>query len=185
MRSGPAAHAPHVRATEIGGVMGQSKRVAQVVLSLVLLLGAGSAASCSSDASPPAPSPHPAVSVSALPASAEATRVITVFIRDRASAAEKLAMAHEIAQMPEVEAYHFVTKRAALDSFAKKYSDIDVSNLPVNPLPASFQVLVRDQADVASVARRFYDNPIVYSSPGTHDGVQVGGSIPGAPSPSP
>jgi len=165
--------------------MVHSTRVAQVLLSLALLLTAGSAASCSSDASPSAPSPRPAVSVSVLPADVEPARIVTVFIRDRASAAQKLAMSREIAQMPEAEAYHFVSKREALDSFAAEFPDQDFANLPVNPLPASFQIVVRDQADVASVARRFYDDPIVANSPGTHDGVQVGGSIPGAASPSP
>jgi hypothetical protein len=151
----------------------------------LLLLVAGSAVACGTSGSSSTASPRPAVSVSALPATADGARIINVFIKDGASAAEKLAMAHQIAQMPEVEAYHFMTKREALDSYAKR-SGLNAANLPVNPLPASFQIVVRDQADVAAVARRFYDNPIVFSDPGTHNGVQSsGGSPPGAASLSP
>ena len=159
-------------------------RVSRLFLSLALLLSAGWASSCGSDATTEAPSPQPAVSVSVLP-EVEAGRVVTVFLRDRASGAQKLAMAEKIAQMPEVQAYRFVSKREALESFAAQYPDLDVSNLPVNPLPASFQIVVRDGVDAASVAERFYDDPIVANTPGTHDGVTVGGSTPGFASPSP
>ena len=109
-------------------------------------------------------SPRPAASVSALPATADGARIINVFIKDGASAAEKLAMAHQIAQMPQVEAYHFMTKREALDSYAKR-SGLNVANLPVNPLPASFQILVRDPAGVAAVASTSSTTPSCSATP--------------------
>lgn len=159
-------------------------RGVRALVSLALLLTAAWAASCGSDASPSSASPQPAVSVSVLP-EVEPGRIIIVFIRDHTSAAKKLAFAEEIAQMPEVEAYHFVSKREALEHFAEQYGEDITTNLPINPLPASFEIVVRDGVDVESVARRFYDDPIVWSDPGTHNGVQVGGTVPGAPSPSP
>jgi hypothetical protein len=131
-------------------------RLTLVLLSLcVAALLASAASACGGGGASASPSPTPAPSVSALPGNADAARIVTVFIKDGASAAQKLAMAHQIAQMPEVEAYHFVTKREALDRFAKRFGEDIVANLPVNPLPASFQILVRNQADVAVVARRF------------------------------
>jgi hypothetical protein len=163
--------------------MFQSARVFRVLASFVLLLVAVLGASCGSGDTSTAPSPQPAVSVSVLP-NVEPGRVVVVFIRDHTSAAKKLAMAEKIAQMPEVEAYHFVSKREALEHFAEK-TDVNVSNLPVNPLPASFDIVVRDGVDVESVARRFYDDPIVANDPGTHNGVQIGGTIPAGMSPSP
>jgi hypothetical protein len=159
-------------------------RGAGALVSLALLLIAPWATSCGSGAATTASSPQPAVSVSVLP-EVEPGRVIIVFIRDHTSTAKKLAFAEEIAQMPEVEAYHFVSKREALEHFAEQYGEDITTNLPINPLPASFDIVVRDGVDVESVARRFYDEPIVANDPGTHNGVQVGGTIAAAPSPSP
>jgi len=169
----------------------------------LLLLGAafllaGTTAACGLGGSTSNLSPRPAVSVSALPGFSEAdreqdlsaylavqARAIEVFIRDGTSASDKLAMAREIAAMPEVEAYHFVSKSEALAQFKDRFGERIVANLPMNPLPASFEILVRDQADTAKVAQRFYDDPIVDNDPGTHNGVKAGNgsSIP-APSPS-
>lgn len=81
-------------------------------------------------------------------------------------------MAAEIAAMSEVEAYHFVSKRETLDRFRDRFAEKIVANLPFNPLPATFEILVRDRANVVPVARRFYDNPVVDNDPGTHNGVK-------------
>jgi len=165
-------------------VIVDGSRGVRLLVSLALLLMVLWTTSCGSGTMNAAPSPRPAVSVSVLP-DVEAGRVVTVFLRDRATGAQKLAMAEEIAQMPEVEAYRFVSKRQALESFAAQRPDLDLENLPMNPLPASFQLVVRDGADVASVAQRFYEDPIVANTPGTHDGVAVGGTVPAGMSPSP
>jgi len=47
-----------------------------------------------------------------------------------------------------------------------------VENPSVNPFPAPFQILVRDQADVVPMAKRFFGTPIVDNAPGSHNGVQ-------------
>ena len=138
----------------------------------------------SSPQSAPTP-PRPAASVTALPGLSEqdrkadpaafnetALRVVDVFIKDGTPRAKKLAMAERIAAMPEVEAYTFVTKAEALARFSKRFGQRITKNLPVNPLPASFEILVREIGDVARVADRFYDDPIVDNDPGTHNGVK-------------
>ena len=84
--------------------MGHSARAARALVSLALLLVTVWAASCGTGASPSPPSPRPAVSVSVLPDGVEPARVVSVFIRERTPAAQKLAMAQKIAQMREVEA---------------------------------------------------------------------------------
>jgi hypothetical protein len=113
-------------------------------------------------------------------------RVVEVCLKDGLSAADKLAMARWIAAMPEVEAYHFVSKVEALRRFRNMYGQKIVYNLPVNPLPASSEILVREQADIAIVARRFYGDPMVDNAPGTHNGVPAwGGSALLSRSPSP
>jgi hypothetical protein len=159
-------------------------RGARLLVSLALLLTASWATSCGSGAATTVSSPQPAASVSVLP-EVEPSRIISVYLWDHTPRAKKLTLAEKIAQMPEVEAYHFVSKTEALAHFAAEHPNLDVSNLPVNPLPASFQIVVRDGVDVDMIARRFYDDPIVANDPGTHNGVQIGGTVPGATSPSP
>ena len=89
-------------------------------------------------------------------------------------------MAERIAAMPEVVAYHYVTKAEALKRFAAYSERIAkvTENLPINPLPASFEILVREGEDVTAVARRFYDDPLVFNDPGTHNGVTIGAKTP-------
>ena len=141
-------------------------------------------AGCASSPESAPTSPRPAVSVTALPGLTEqdhkadpaayretGLRVVQVFIKDGMPRAEKQAMAERIAAMPEVEAYTFVTKAQALARFRKRFGERIVENLPVNPLPASFEILVRDISDVVRVAERFYEDPIVDNDPGTHNGV--------------
>jgi cell division protein FtsX len=99
-------------------------------------------------------------------------RVVEVFIKDGTQRAKKQAMAERIAAMPEVEAYAFVTKAQALARFRRRFGERITENLPVNPLPASFEILVREIGDVARVADRFYEDPIVDNDPGTHNGVK-------------
>jgi hypothetical protein len=58
--------------------------------------------------------------------------------------------------------------------------------MTVNPLSASFDILLRSTADVPIVAARFYDDPLVDNDPGTHNGVKArAGSVPPQASPSP
>jgi hypothetical protein len=155
-----------------------------LLASLLAALAVALAGCGSTSPSTPA-SPRPAVSATALPGLTEqdrkadpaafnetALREVDIFIKDGTPRAKKLAMAERIAAMPEVAAYTFVTKAEALARFRKRFGERITKNLPVNPLPASFQVLVREIRDVARVAGRFYDDPIVDNDPGTHNGVK-------------
>lgn len=99
-------------------------------------------------------------------------RTIEVFIKDDLTRAEREAMAAEIAAMPEVELYHFVSKREALRRFKREFGDRITVDWSSNPLPASFEILVRESDQVRTVARRFFDDPRVGNTPGTHDAVQ-------------
>jgi cell division protein FtsX len=103
-------------------------------------------------------------------------RVIVVFIRNGTPSAAVAAMTRQIVAMPEIEAYHFATKREALAALRRQLgadANLILKNMKGNPLPASFQLLVRDRAEIADVARRFCDNPIVDNDPGTRNGVCV------------
>jgi hypothetical protein len=166
-----------------------------LLLACVPALLALSACGGESSSSPRASaSPQPAASAAVLPGlSADdfakdpsaykevAGRVINVFLEDGSSRKERAAMAERIAAMPEVVAYHYVTKAEALKRFAAYSERIAkvTENLPINPLPASFEILVREGEDVTVVARRFYDDPLAFNDPGTHNGVSIGARIPG------
>lgn len=152
--------------------------------SLLAVFAAVLAGCASSPASAPT-SPRPAVSVTALPGLTEQDhkadpavyrktelRVVEVFIKHGTPRAEKQAMAERIAAMPEIEAYTFVTRAQALARFRKRFGERIFKNLPVDPLPTSFEILVRDISDVVRVAERFYEDPIVDNDPGTRNGVR-------------
>ena len=163
------------------------------LLGLVVTMALLTLSACSAESSTSSPSPQPAASVTALPGLSAADRaqdpaayreaagrVVNVFLKDRTSREQRAAMAERIAEMREVVAYLYVSKREALERYSHsstRAADI-TKNLPINPLPASFEILVRDGEDVMAVARRFYDDPIVDSDPGTHNGVVVGAKAP-------
>lgn len=168
-----------------------------LLLGMAALFTLSACAGQGSQSSAP-PSPRPAASVAVLPGLSAAdrdqdpagykeaaARVINVYLDDRSSGAQRHALAKQIAAMPEVVAYHYVTKREALKRFAatsKRMAEV-AKNIAVNPLPPSFEILVREGVDVKSVARRFYRDPAVDSDPGTHNGVRVGAMVP-VPEPS-
>lgn len=122
----------------------------------LLLLAVGLAACAAAGGTGSSPSPRPAVSASALPglsgedrkqdrAAYEATgiRVVEVFIKDGTPRAKKEAMAGRIAAMPEVEAYHFVSKREALARFSERFSEQITANcrsIPFRPHSRSWSV---------------------------------------------
>jgi hypothetical protein len=172
----------------LGPQLSEGSRLSEsrcVVLVLSLVAALGVLAGCASSPQSAPTSPRPAASVTALPGLTEqdrkadpaayhetSLREVDVFIKDGTPRAKKQAMAERIAAMPEVEAYTFVTKAEALARFTERFGQRITENLPVNPLPASFQFLVRETGDVARVASRFYDDPIVDNDPGTHNGVK-------------
>ena len=149
-----------------------------VVIAAALLFSAASCG-CGGSANPaPSPTPTPARSVTAIPPMKDAQghfnelslRLVEVFVNDSLTHTQRNAMATEIAAMPEVELYHFVSKAEAFRRFRKTFPDISMP--ATNPLPASFEIVVRTGTDVPAFARRFADDARVDNTPGTHDGVQ-------------
>lgn len=102
---------------------------------------------------------------------------IEVFIKNTASPDEIDQFGDEIRTMPEVKEVTFISKEEALERLRrslKGHEDV-LDALSGNPLPPSYEILLRDPEKIEMVATRFFDNPVVDNSPGTHDGVKSGG----------
>ncbi len=97
---------------------------------------------------------------------------IEVFIKDDAGPEGQQALEQKIAAMPEVKSFTYISKDEALQRFKERYGDRIVQNLPINPLPASFEIQVNDADQVETVAQRFFDDPNVDNDKGTTNGVQ-------------
>jgi len=97
---------------------------------------------------------------------------IEVFIKDEAGPEGQQALEQKIAAMPEVKSFTYISKDEALERFKQRYGDRIVQNLPINPLPASFEIQVNDADQVEVVAQRFFDDPNVDNDKGTTNGVQ-------------
>ncbi|MFA4966469.1 MAG: permease-like cell division protein FtsX, partial [Thermoleophilia bacterium] len=74
--------------------------------------------------------------------------------------------------LPEVKSYTYISKEEALARFRKRFGERIVDNLPINPLPASYEIQVKDADQVDKVARQFFDDATVDNDPGTHNGVK-------------
>ena len=101
--------------------------------------------------------------------------VIEVFIKDSATEAQTQQLQAKIAHMSEVKSYRYISKEEALKVFKKRLGDEGATmleNLPNNPLPASYRIWAKDANQVDTIAKRFFDDPIVDNTPGTHDGVR-------------
>lgn len=98
--------------------------------------------------------------------------MIEVFIKDDTKPAQQAEFEQKIMAMPEVKEFNFVTKEEALERFRERLGERIVANLPINPLPASYEIFVKDADQVDAVAARFYEESIVSHTPGTQDGVQ-------------
>ena len=98
--------------------------------------------------------------------------MIEVFIKDEASPAQTQALERKIQGMNEVKSYKYISKDEALRRFRERFGERIVANLPINPLPASYEIQVKDADRVDSVAQQFFDNPTVDNDPGTHNGVK-------------
>jgi cell division transport system permease protein len=98
--------------------------------------------------------------------------LIEVFIRDEAKPEEVQALERKIQGIPEVKTYRYISKEEALERFRKRFGERIVANLPINPLPASYEIQVNNADDVDMVARQFFDDPTVDNDPGTHNGVK-------------
>ncbi|HMK93291.1 MAG TPA: permease-like cell division protein FtsX [Thermoleophilia bacterium] len=101
--------------------------------------------------------------------------LIEVFIKDDASEAQKAGLEQKIQALQSqgtVKSYKYISKDEALKRFEDRFGPRIVQNLPINPLPASYEIQVKDTDQVDAVAAKFFDNPAVDNDPGTHNGVK-------------
>jgi len=98
--------------------------------------------------------------------------MIEVFIKDEATPAQTQALERRIRGMDDIKSYKYISKDEALRRFRERFGERIVANLPINPLPASYEIQVKDADRVDSVAESFFDDPVVDNDPGTHNGVK-------------
>jgi flagellar basal body-associated protein FliL len=99
---------------------------------------------------------------------------IQVFVKSSASSAEISRLDDQIRSMSEVREMNFVSKEEALNRLREQLGDNGelLDTMSGNPLPPSFEIMVNDREKIEEVASRFYSNPLVDNSPGSHDGVK-------------
>jgi len=98
--------------------------------------------------------------------------MIEVFIKDSATPEQTQALERKIRAIPQVKSYKYISKDEALRRFRERFGERIVANLPINPLPASYEVQVKNADLVDAVAAKFFDDPSVDNDPGTHNGVK-------------
>jgi cell division transport system permease protein len=101
--------------------------------------------------------------------------LIEVFIKDTATEQQKAALEQQIQGLQAqglVKSYQYISKDQALKLFQQRFGSRIVQNLPINPLPASYEIQVKDTNQVDAVAARFFNDPAVDNDPGTHNGVK-------------
>ncbi|OFW57448.1 MAG: hypothetical protein A2133_06675 [Actinobacteria bacterium RBG_16_64_13] len=89
---------------------------------------------------------------------------ITVYLKDGGEPADVTAMQGEIQGWVEVESVTYITKEQALERMREWFKDNPevLEGLSGNPLPASFEIALKDPQAVAAVAGRIdLENPIV------------------------
>ena len=124
------------------------------------------------------PQPAPSVAATSLPAPVASSpfdaRIVSVFLKDRVTSKQRAQLAGQIARIPGVQAFAFVSPKLALRrlrEYLLKHRAIDEGS---RPLPAFFEIVVKARGDALSVAKRFLTNPLVDNDPGTNDGVEFG-----------
>jgi cell division transport system permease protein len=98
--------------------------------------------------------------------------MIEVFIKDGVSPEQTQALERKIQGMADVKSYKYISKDEALRRFRERFGERIVANLPINPLPASYEIQVKDADNVDRVAQAFFTDPTVDNDPGTHNGVK-------------
>jgi len=101
--------------------------------------------------------------------------MIEVFIKDNSTPDQVAALQHKIDALKsqgQVKSYVYISKEQALAIFRKRFGERIVANLPINPLPASYQIQVQNTDNVDKVAAQFFNDPTVDNDPGTHNGVK-------------
>ncbi|MFA4965957.1 MAG: permease-like cell division protein FtsX, partial [Thermoleophilia bacterium] len=68
--------------------------------------------------------------------------MIEVFIRDEAAPEDVQELERKVQGLPEVKSYTYISKEEALARFRKRFGERIVDNLPINPLPASYEIQV-------------------------------------------
>jgi FtsX extracellular domain len=140
-------------------------------LSLVLVVGCGGRSSPVE--SSPTPRIAPSVAATSLPDPAMSSvlqaRIVSVSLKDPLKPKQRARLADQIARMPEVQEFAFVSRRLAWMRLLERRG-ITVWLRPIL-LPASFEIIVKSRDDVLPVARRFFNDPLVDNDPHTHDGV--------------
>jgi cell division transport system permease protein len=88
---------------------------------------------------------------------------ITIYLKDTATTDEIEAMRVEIVELPEVKEVQFIDKDEALKRLKEDLKDHEelLKDLPANPLPASFEVALKDPELAGGVAATFEGRPIV------------------------
>jgi cell division transport system permease protein len=98
--------------------------------------------------------------------------MIEVFVKDDATPEQTQALERKIRALPAVKSYKYISKEEALRRFRERFGERIIKNLPINPLPASYEIQVKNADRVDSVAQRFFNDPTVDNDPGTHNGVK-------------
>ncbi|HMK92761.1 MAG TPA: permease-like cell division protein FtsX, partial [Thermoleophilia bacterium] len=83
--------------------------------------------------------------------------LIEIFIKDSASQQDIQALERKIQAIPEVKSYKYISKDEALRRFRERFGERIVANLPINPLPASYEIQVKNANQVDAVAAKFFD----------------------------
>ena len=99
--------------------------------------------------------------------------MIEVFIRDDATRRGEGGPGAEDPVDPrdqELRVHH--QGGGAASGSASGSASASSQNLPINPLPASWEIQVKDANQVDAVAAKFFDDPAVDNDPGTHNGVK-------------
>ena len=98
--------------------------------------------------------------------------MIEVFVKDGATPEETQGLERKIQGIADVKSYKYISKEEALRRFRERFGERIVANLPINPLPASYEIQVKDADNVDRVAQQFFDDATVDNDPGTHNGVK-------------
>ena len=98
--------------------------------------------------------------------------MIEVFIKDSATPQQTQQLERKIQGTSEIKSYKYISKDEALRRFRERFGERIVANLPINPLPASYEIQVKNADRVDSVAQQFFSDPTVDNDPGTHNGVK-------------
>ena len=83
---------------------------------------------------------------------------IAVYLKDNVSNDLKVYLENEIKKWPEVDSIAYVSKEQALEKFKVQNEGSDIlKEIQGNPLPASFEIKLKDPQKVEQVALRFVD----------------------------